>query len=161
MAKVDPLVQLRDIHLPEPINWWPLAPGWYGVMVIFILIAIVLIRIIDRKKEQAKPKKQALELLKSYRQHYEKERNAQLASARISELLRRVALVYYPREQVASLHGEDWLEFLNQTSKGIDFKPVQYMLLDLPFKSVESVNLNPLFTRAELWVKQRKVPCSN
>jgi hypothetical protein len=28
---------LRDIHLPPPAGWWPLAPGWW------ILIGIALL----------------------------------------------------------------------------------------------------------------------
>ena len=30
-------IPLRDLHLPEAIGWWPLAPGWW------ILIAIALV----------------------------------------------------------------------------------------------------------------------
>ena len=25
---------LRDLHLPDPIGWWPLAPGWWFVLVL-------------------------------------------------------------------------------------------------------------------------------
>ncbi|KGP64275.1 hypothetical protein EP47_00020 [Legionella norrlandica] len=161
MAKAEPLAQLRDIHLPEPIGWWPLAPGWYGLMILLLMIIIGITYFIYRKHVHALPKKQALNLLKIYKEQYEKDKNTQLASARISELLKRVALVYYPRSEVASIHGEAWFEFLNNTSRGIDFKPVKSMLLDSPFKASETLDLNPLITRAEQWIKQRRVPCSN
>ena len=36
----DPLAQLRDIHLPPPIEWWPPAPGWY-VLALIVLGAVV------------------------------------------------------------------------------------------------------------------------
>lgn len=161
MDNVDALAQLKDIHLPPPVGWWPLAPGWYVLMVfIFILIA-VLTAALYKRHLNARPKKHALALLKTYSAQYEKDHNAQLASARISELLKRVALVYFPRHQVASIHGTTWIEFLNQTGKGINFEPVKTMLLDSPFKHDEQINLKPLITRTELWIKQRKVPCSN
>ena len=25
-------IPLRDLHLPEAIGWWPLAPGWWVVI---------------------------------------------------------------------------------------------------------------------------------
>ncbi len=161
MAKADALAQLKDIHLPEHIGWWPLAPGWYLVILLILFLIITLSYLAYKRHANALAKNQALQLLSSYKEQYEKDRNAQLASARISELLRRVALVYYPRSEVASLHGDTWVEFLNQTSKGIDFKPVKSMLLDSPFKTSETVNLKPLITRAQRWIKQRGAPCSN
>jgi hypothetical protein len=160
MADVDPLAQLKDIHLPEPISWWPLAPGWY-VLLALILIAITCLAYrLYKRHRYALAKKRALVLLNSYQKDYEKEPNAPVTSARISELLRRVALVYYPREQVASLHGETWLCFLNQTSSGIDFNSVRELLLEAPFKTEEHMNITPLFHSAKLWIQQRSVPCS-
>lgn len=161
MANVDALAQLKDIQLPAPVGWWPLAPGWYCLMVLGFLLIVGSTVVIYRRHRNALPKKQALSLLKIYTVQYKQDRNAQLASARISELLKRVALAYFPRQQVASMHGQAWVTFLNQTAKGVNFEPVKGMLLDSPFKNNEQINLQPLITQTELWIKQRKVPCSN
>lgn len=165
MLKPDALAQLRDIHLPTPISWWPLALGWYALLAILLSVSIGLIYLSHKRRLHAQAKNQALKLLDIYKANHEKEPNTQLMSARISELLRRVALVYYPRSDVASLNGKDWIVFLNKTGKGIDFNPVASMLLESPFKpspkGKESLNLKPLMSRAEQWIKQRGVPCSN
>lgn len=166
MAKIDPLAQLKDIHLPEPIHWWPLAPGWYVVLAVIVLFSLVVIGYISKRKRYALPKKQALALLNTYKKEYEISSNAPLISSQIAELLKRVALVYFPRVQVAGMTGAEWLAFLNNTAKGVDFKSVQELLLELPFKKSELVAQNPielteLFRNAELWIKQRGVPCSN
>ena len=44
-------LNLRDIHLPEAIFWWPLAPGWWilaGATLLFIIVFFVS-RKISRK----------------------------------------------------------------------------------------------------------------
>jgi len=161
VAKDQALAQLKDIHLPDPISWWPLAPGWYGLMVLSLFLISGLVYFFHKKAVYSRPKKQALQLLATYKQTYEQERNSQLTSSCVSELLKRVALVYYPREQVAGLQGAAWLEFLNGTSKGIDFNSVASMLLESPFKTAETIQLHPLIIKAEFWIKQRRKPCSN
>ena len=166
MAKTDPLAQLKDIHLPEPISWWPLAPGWYVLLAFIICVTLGIVLYITKRQRHALPKKHALKLLNTYKNQYQQNSNAPLISSQIAELLKRVALVYYPRAQVASMTGDDWLAFLNHTAKGVDFKSVQELLLDLPFKKAElhakdSLDLTPLIHNAELWIKQRGVPCSN
>jgi len=161
VAKADPLMQLKDIHLPEPVGFWPIAPGWYGLIILLLLGILGLTYFIQRQHKNARAKKQALQLLDSYKVQYEQDKNAQLMSSRISELLKQVALVYFPRSEVASLHGESWIEFLNNTSKGIDFNPVKLMLLEVPFKSTATLDLTPLIVKAAQWIKQRNTPCSN
>ena len=40
-------LELRDIHLPTEISWWPLAPGWWiviGLILLGIVISIFLYR---------------------------------------------------------------------------------------------------------------------
>lgn len=161
MDNVDPLAQLKDLHLPEAISWWPLAPGWYVVLLLSVLVLLGLNYSLKKRENRFKAKNQALALLDSYQKEFELNCNAQTCSAQISELLRRVALVYFPRAMVASLHGQAWINFLNQTSKGIDFNPVQSLLLESPFKTPREEDLIPLINRTRAWIKQRGLACSN
>ena len=36
-------IPLRDLHLPEAISWWPLAPGWW-LLIAFAVAACLLLR---------------------------------------------------------------------------------------------------------------------
>ncbi len=161
MADHSDLAQLRDIHLPDPMGWWPLAMGWYVVAVVLGLVLFSVLFLVIRHIINGRSKRQALRVLESYLQDYLIQRNVQISSARISELLKRVALVYYPRERVASLQGQDWIDFLNQSAKHIDFNPLSVLLLDCPYHPVGEQDLLPLFHLAKLWIKQRRGRCLN
>lgn len=161
MTDQQPLAQLRDIHLPDPVGWWPLAPGWYGLAILAGLVCLALIGFIYRYYAHGRAKRQALKLLTAYHKDYLQDGDSQLISAKVSELLRRVALAYFPRGQVASLKGPEWLAFLNSTGKNINFNAVRECLLELPYQPQRDVNVKPLLTRARAWIKQRGAPCSN
>lgn len=159
MDKVDPLAQLKDIHLPESIGWWPLAAGWYVAIGLFCVFVASLCYWFYKKRRDAQAKNQALRLLLQYTERYERERNAAMTCAQVSELLKRVALAYFPRHDIASLHGEAWIHFLNQSARGVDFAAVKTLLLETPFKNTDSVDVTPLLKNAESWIRQRKTPC--
>ncbi|KTD22740.1 Uncharacterised protein [Legionella lansingensis] len=161
MADSQLLKQLHDIHLPHVVGWWPLAPGWYVLLVVVVFVAAMLTYLGYRRHANLRPKKEALRLLASYEKEYMQEKNSQLSSIKISELLRRVALVYFPRSQVAGVQGRRWLDFLNATAKGVNFDEVSDLLLELPYQSASRVDLKPLFDLARAWIKQRGIPCSN
>ncbi len=155
------LAQLRDIHLPKPIGWWPLAPGWYWLAVLILMLFMTGIFFITRHYINGRAKRQALHLLASYQYQYQRDLNAPSTAARLSELLKRVALVYFPRTKVASLQGEEWIAFLNSTSKGLDFEKVRTELLDMPYQPSLSNDLNLFIKMVRNWIKQRRGRCLN
>lgn len=53
MASPDPLAQLRDIHLPEPIGWWPLAIGWYILIALALFLASIIAHWLYKKHRHA------------------------------------------------------------------------------------------------------------
>ena len=36
MHAANPLSALKDIHLPEGVSLWPLAPGWYVIIILLL-----------------------------------------------------------------------------------------------------------------------------
>ena len=162
MTKQDALSKLRDIHLPDPIGIWPLAPGWYILGILLFLSCFYGAFILHRYYRNTRARKKALFLLDSYQCEFSKNNNPQRACSQIAELLKRVALVYFPRKEVAHLQGEKWLIFLEDTSKNINFIALREELTIIPFrKKVDSCDLAPLFMAARQWIKQRRGRCLN
>ena len=159
--KAQALAALRDIHLPHAIGWWPLAPGWYALAVLFISLSTLVIVFVARSYVSGGARRQAQRLLTEYQQQYLQDAHHQSAAARVSELLKRVALVYFPREEVASLQGEAWIVFLNSTAKGLDFSGVRIALLEAPYHAANDCDLEPLFRLARSWITQRRGRCLN
>ena len=155
------LAQLKDIHRPDPMGWWPLAPGWYLLAILSIVVIITVIFFIHRYYLYNRARRQALRLLTVFQQQYQRDSNGPLGAARVSELLKRVSLAYFPRESVASLQGESWIEFLNSSSNGLNFNCVRTELLETPYQSTIDCDLDQLFNMARAWINQRRGPCLN
>jgi len=99
------LGRLHDIVLPPEVPWWPLAPGWYFVFGILVVLILIL----------------AHRGWKRYRANaYRRAALRELALAQdvpsIAELLRRTALAVAPREAIAAMTGDTWLDWLTAQS---------------------------------------------
>ncbi len=157
----DPLASLREIHLPAPITWWPLAWGWLVLFCFLVFLSGLTLFYARRHYQRGRARREALRCLMHYEKEYQQGVSGQILSAHVSELLRRLALVYFPRKEIASLQGELWLAFLNKTGKGINFEDVRESLLVLPYQPEHAADLHLLFVYAKRWIKQRRGPCLN
>ncbi len=118
---MDPdLLPLRDIHLPQAVGWWPLAPGWWILIALAVAgLAYVLYRQYKKWRWNA-ARRIALSELARIRTEYEQGADALLLAKELSELLRRSMLAYAPRGEMAGLTGEHWLAWLD---RGLDDRP--------------------------------------
>lgn len=127
---------LRDLHLPEPVGWWPLAPGWWILLLLVTaLLAYGLLLAYWRWRHNA-ARRHALRELARYEADYLQHRNPVLLGKQLSQLLRRGMLAYAPRDEVAGLTGDAWLDWLD---RGM---PLPYFhtaggksLLQLPYRN--------------------------
>jgi len=153
------LSQLRDIHLPAAVSWWPPAPGWWAVAAVVLLGASGAVFMLRRRKRN-RWRRTALHELKMLREEVVAQQ-MQSALNNLSVLLRRVAISRFPREEVASLHGQPWLDFLDRTfGEGAPFQSAHGKLLSAgPYvreAALHADELDALLSLAEEWV--RKLP---
>lgn len=129
---------LRDIHLPEPIGWWPLAPGWWILLAILILLPVLIALFIKwrrHQRRQGRVKQQVEDELKRIRDSYQQHQDSLRLIQELSALLRRAAISRYPRSEVASLTGEHWLNFLDRQLDSTDFSQGTGRILgDAPYR---------------------------
>ena len=117
----DALSQLKDIHLPPPVNWWPPAPGWWLLAVLVLAALLALAWFVRRRIKRVDLYQVSLQELADIRSHYAEEPDAQRLAAELSRLLRRVAITLWPEAEVASLTGKDWLAWLDARIDGNAF----------------------------------------
>lgn len=112
-TSTDPLAGLHGIELPPPPGFWPLAPGWWAVLLaVTLLVALLLwswrryrsaapVRALERALDEEVTKLQQL---------------AELGDARAyahsaDQLLRRVAR-HRLGERAVGLSGQSWQQWL-------------------------------------------------
>jgi hypothetical protein len=64
MTPASPLDQLRDIHLPADIGWWPLAPSWWILMIALATLITTLTILYLKHRRKNAWRKSALKELK-------------------------------------------------------------------------------------------------
>jgi hypothetical protein len=146
---------LRDLHLPDAIGWWPLAPGWWVVLVVVAAaLGYILWRAYKRWQFNA-PRRFALRELARYEAAFLEHRDPVKLGKQVSQLLRRGMLAYAPRDEIAGLTGEAWLAWLDNGM------PVPYFhteggksLLNLPYRDPEGdfsdVDINALLSAVRM-----------
>jgi len=113
-------IPLRDLHLPEAIGWWPLAPGWWFLIALTVAgLGYLLYRLVTIWRRNA-ARRTALKELARIQNEYQYGVDEISLAIELSELLRRTMLAYAPRGEVAGLTGDSWLRWLDQ---GLDERP--------------------------------------
>ena len=155
MPTVNTLTNLKDIHLPPTVSWWPPAPGWWILAVLFVLLAVFCGCWFRRWYELRRPKIEALRVLKDLQVQHEIFPAALTTLRALSQLLRRTALSFYNQEEVASLQGVDWLNFLDKTGQTTEFtEGVGNIFGGNLFHPEPDFDLEVLFPLVSKWVKE-------
>lgn len=146
---------LRDLHLPDPVGWWPLAPGWWFVIALALVGLGWLLRRAWHEYRRNAPRRFAMRELERAEAAFRQHGNTVTLARQVSELLRRAMLAYAPRHEVGGLTGESWLKWLDRDL------PVPYFhteggrsLLQLPYRDpqspVDDVDVNALLSAARM-----------
>jgi hypothetical protein len=155
---MDPLAQLRDIHQPAMIESWPPAPGWWLLAALGLAVVIAVIvwayRHWHANRYRREAERELSDLLADWR--LQQDDFAYLQSLQL--LLKRVALTRFPREDVASLTGEAWVQFLDRSTGSHDFSMGETeVLIDGNYRTNATINVEALQHIALKWIKKHDV----
>ncbi|WP_270727594.1 DUF4381 domain-containing protein [Shimia sp. Alg240-R146] len=103
LGLVDMLDLLKPVPEPEAISMMPQTQGWIWLAVAVVIVLIWGCVILVRRRHASAYRREALAELRS----------AAADPVKMASIVRRAALVAFPRRQVAALVGQDWVRFLN------------------------------------------------
>ncbi|GAA5315434.1 MAG: hypothetical protein AseanaTS_06390 [Candidatus Pelagadaptatus aseana] len=136
---------LEPIPELEPISLWPQTELWNWIfLVLFILILKSAFNAWRRWQANAYRRAACQEALA-----------ANNDTNTLASILRRTALAAYPRTQVASLYGDDWLKFLDQHCADVCFSEGPgRQLIEAPYRPQSSTANGDKLTQLVLsWIK--------
>lgn len=140
------LANLRELAVPPPVSWWPLAIGWWIVLgAIAVATTVVLHRAWRAWRANA------------YRRAALRELDSATNVSEIAAILKRVALAAYPRTDVAALSGIAWADWLGRTGGQQVSALVAEALTRGVFDAVDTVNVGEVSAFAADWIRQHDV----
>jgi len=129
------LSQLKDIHQPQPVSWWPPAPGWFLLTLLILIVSFLLGMIIYKLWRRYYRKYFALKSLNRLNLQYQQNHETSII-AKTSTLLKRVMIAKYGKQQIACLTDIEWLIFLDYISNTNDYtQGVGKSLLTAPYQA--------------------------
>ena len=160
MDSAELLAQLADIHLPEPVGYWPPAPGWW-ILAPLIVVGLWLggRRLVATWRRRRHCRQALLELegiFDAFALAETDEPGAERPRCvnAFNSVLRRVALTHFPESTVARLGGEDWLRFLRNNGDCMNLdRELAAALSHGRFQPAVSVDVDKLHSFGREWIR--------
>lgn len=142
------LRNLHDITEPAAVSLWPLAPGWWFLIVVGTAAGLVLlVKWYTRRKQTA------------YRRAALAELHVATTTAEVAAIIKRTALVGCGRTEVASLTGADWVQWLQHSTD----QELEQQVADDLTTAIYQGNQPPneaLLRFASVWIQTHHDPTS-
>ena len=155
---------LQEIELPESVPFTPEAVGWYALAGLLLLGLLWIACRLWRRWREGAYRREAQRELSELANLTRGTSTRSRALQGLPVLLKRVALVAYPRTEVARLSGDAWLGFLDEASGSTDFTRGVGRLLPVLAYDVASASriteaeASGLFSLAGRWIRGHHSP---
>ncbi|MFT5541349.1 MAG: hypothetical protein ACI97K_001923 [Glaciecola sp.] len=103
---------LADVTLGSSPSIWPLAWGWWVLIILTIVLIAALVIFVVKYRNKRRIKSRALAAIVQINE------SEPQALRKLHSILRAAVMHYYPAKNVCKLHGSAWQEFLVSKAKG-------------------------------------------
>ncbi len=154
-------LELKDIHLPDSILWWPPAPGWWVlgvVLIIFLFLMLLLLPKLWRWLRYKPVRSLSLKEFYLIKQSHQQQADQKQTLQAITTLLRRTVMSKSGRIGHAGVVGDDWINQLNQMSQKDCFTQAQEELLKYgryqpAIEGQNKADIDSLLQSCENWIR--------
>lgn len=133
-------IPLRDIHLPDPIGWWPPAPGW-SVLVGLLVLAFAGLAFGLWHRHRRRLQRAALMELNRLEENYLHSSDPHAYARGLSMLARRVSIAL--DDSLAAQTGQAWLDSLDGLASERLTDDVAKVLLKAPYSPKDAAEIAP------------------
>lgn len=151
----EPLAELHPLRLPAEPSWWPPAPGWWWLAALLLALLVTGLVWSLRRRRRNRYRRLAISALeaeeRAWREHGD---NTQLLT-RVNSILKAASLRAFPPEQVAQLHGDAWVAFLQARCP----VPLAELapLAEAPYRPRSDLaDPQPLLAAARTWLRRHR-----
>ncbi len=149
------LAKLHDIHLPDPIGWWPLALGWWLLLGLLSLGALAALAFEYRRRRTVRYA--ALRELAGMKARLADGPMVQDVTTDLAVLLRRIVLCGPEAQKFAAISGPDWVARLGKGPGGLS-APIATLIANAPYAPTHSgaavQDLQKAMAEAEIWIRR-------
>jgi hypothetical protein len=158
MEAEDPLSDLADIHLPDAVNFWPPAPGWWVLAVLVIIAFVLLYRrqlaLVFLRRRMGSALRELDNAYNAFKSDKQKNEAGLRLLQTFNAVLKRVALVHYPDPELPKLNGRPWLRFLDAQINSADFTVgAGQVLADGVYRPVFNADVDALHALCKRWIE--------
>jgi hypothetical protein len=153
-----PLAALQELPLPEPVSYTPQTVGWWLVAALLLVLLALAVWRWQRLRRANRYRVEALRELAEIERQLPEQPGAAL---RLPALVKRVALLSAPRDAVAALSGDSWLQWLERSLPQAGFLDAPGRLLPaLAYGSPQDVDpqaVRALVSLLRRWIREHHV----
>ena len=157
------LEQLKDVHLPPPISWWPPAPGWWLVAVLILVSLLGLGRYLIRRHRAQLFSRQAGQQVRLLWADYELNGDSAALVKSLLTVARQTLKSHPGQMHLATAPSSELLALINTDSKQqlsdtIPLSKLHDLLYQAQPEPLSNTTSRQIFDCMNHWIRQTGGP---
>ncbi len=156
----DSIPALAQYIEPASVRFTPDAPGWYVLAAGLLLTLLVIACCVWQYRRRNRYRRIALDWLEGEERRFLATSDYPRLVYAADMLLKRILIRLNKKEEVASLQGTSWLDYLNETCPSAAFTPTDAETVGALYDSrcpLDKQQVLAFTARAKQWIRKHRV----